>query len=308
MCVSPQFQQKHHKGVNVTPKAYTNNMKTYRLPDKFGPFLKHKVKPNAIKYGTLYNLELDIDVPKEQRRIMRVYLPENYDVNKRFAVMYMCDVQNAVDRYLTAYGEWNIDEHMHELLEEGYESFIIAGLDCPKKPANRMREYVLDSAPFNGRMKFARSYGLDYAKCIIEVIKPLVDQYFLTLPDKEHTAFGGSSMGGLCAFDMVSLFPDVFSFALSFSPAFFVLNKKKYELEVKNRNFVVNDQKYFFFTGRQDLDAQIYPGTIEMYEYMKSLGYDDKHVQIIVDESMGHCEASWSLYFTDAAKFWQGVK
>ena len=115
-------------------------------------------------------------------------------------------------------------------------------------------------------------------------------------------------MGGLCAFDIVSLFPDVFSFALSFSPAFFTLNKEQYQKEVKNRDFKINEQKFSFFTGRQDLDAKIYPGTIEMYEYMKKLGYDDDHVQLIVDENMGHSEVSWSKYFNDAAKFWQGLK
>ena len=112
-------------------------------------------------------------------------------------------------------------------------------------------------------------------------------------------------MGGLCSFDIVSLYPDIFSFSLSFSPAFFTVNAKVYEKEVKNRNFKINEQKYFFFTGKLDLDEKIYPGTVKMFEHMKALGYDDKHVALIVDDNMGHHESSWSHYFNDAAMFWQ---
>lgn len=280
-------------------------MKALPLPDKIGPFIKHTAEPNAIAFGTLFNLEVEVDVPNEKKRVLRVYLPEDYDGSKRFPVMYMCDAQNAVDRYLTAYGEWDIDEHMHELIEKGYKSFIIAGLDCPKKPVSRAREYVMDEAKLRGRIFSISGYGKKYAEYMINVVKPLVDQHFMTLPDKEHTAFGGSSMGGLCSFDIVSLYPETFSFALSFSPAFFTVTSKVYDKEVKNRDFKINDQKFFFFTGKQDLDAKIYPGTVEMYNYMKSIGFDDKHVGLIVDENMGHHESSWSRYFNDAAMFWQ---
>ena len=274
------------------------------FPNNIGPFVRHNKKPNAIKYGALYNLEVEIDVPFERKRILRVYLPEDYNPHNYYPVLYMTDAQNAVDRYLTAYGEWDIDEHMHELIIEGYKSFIVAGLDCPKDPIHRMQEYVLADSPFKGMMKNVKPYGKQYAKSMIDVIKPLVDKYFSTLSDKKNTAFGGSSMGGLCSFDMVSLFPDVFSFSLSFSPAFFTLNRKKYEKEIKNRTFNVNKQKYFFFSGGKDLDAKILPGTIDMYNYLKELGYDEKHLGIVIDKNIGHCEASWSKYFKEAIKFW----
>lgn len=283
-------------------------MKKIVYPNKVGPFLRHIKKPNAIKYGALYDLEVEMDVPNEQKRILRVYVPEDYDGVKTLPVMYMTDVQNTVDRYLSAYGEWDIDEHMHELIKKGYKSFIIAGLDCPKDPFNRAAEYILDDAHPNWTPKDTHGYGMIYAQYIINKVKPLVDKYFKTIPNKENTAFGGSSMGGLCSFDIVSLFPDVFSFSLSFSPAFFVLNSKQYQKEVKNRLFKINEQKFFFFTGKQDLDARIFPGTIKMFNYMKSIGYDDEHVALVVDEKMGHHESSWSAYFEQAAIFWQGIK
>lgn len=290
-------------------------MKNISLPDKIGPFIKYTKKPNAIKFGTLYTRQVKMDVPFEQTRTLRVYLPEDFDPNKRYPIMYMCDAQNIVDRYTSAYGEWDFDETMHRLIKQGYRSFIVAGLDCPKNILNRIREYTIskanykiseyeaNKANYKGK-KPPHGYGDKYAKYLIEVIKPMIDKYFPTEKDREYTSFGGSSMGGLCAFDMVSTNPEVFSFALSFSPAFFVMNQKEYKEDIHSRIFYPNEQKYYFFTGGADLDAKIMPGTIKMYEYMKRLGFDDEHVALLVDSERGHCEASWSHYLINACKFW----
>lgn len=274
------------------------------MPEKIGGFTRYDKKPNAIKFGTLYTLEMKMDVPHEQNRTLRVYLPENYNENERYPVIYMCDAQNIVDRYTSAYGEWDIDEHMHSLIKEGYHSFIVVGFDCTKKPINRMREYTMCDAHFHNRAIPFKGYGKKYAKYMIDVLKPLIDETFNTLPEREYTAFGGSSMGGLCAFDIVSMYPETYSFALSFSPAFFVMRHREYQKEVEAREFYPEEQKFFFFSGGKDLDAKILPGTIKMYNYLRKIGFDDDHVGMIIDSEVGHCEASWSKYFKKAMRFW----
>ena len=279
-------------------------MKCNNLPDKIGRFTKYTKTPNAIKYGTLYTLTVNVDVPFEQKRTLRVYLPEDYDQEKRYPVLYMCDAQNIVDRYTSAYGEWDIDEHMHALIKEGKKSFIVAGLDCPKVPTHRVREYALSKTQIIYK-KVAKQYGNKYSEYIVNVIKPLIDRTFKTLKDRENTGFGGSSMGGLCAFDMVSLYPEVFSFALCFSPAFLMHRGREYFDEIRNRTFYPDEQKFYFFSGGADLDARILPGTIKMYKEMKKLGFDENHVVLLVDSEVGHCEASWSKYFKNAIRFWQ---
>lgn len=279
-------------------------MKNITLPTKIKEFVRYDKKPNAIKYGTLYTRVMHMEVPYEQKRTLRVYLPEGFSFDKSYPVMYMCDAQNIVDRYTSAYGEWDFDEHIHNLLKQGYPSFIIVGFDCPKNPFNRAREYTMSETHFKSHGKDVKGYGQDYAKYMINVIKPLIDQTFPTIQEQEYTAFGGSSMGGLCAFDIASLYPETFGFSLSFSPAFFVLKTDLYKKEVANRTFYPNEQKYFFFSGCKDLDARILPGTVNMYRYMKKIGFDDEHVALVVDSEYGHCEAAWSAYVEKAIKFW----
>lgn len=279
-----------------------------KLPLEISGFKKYIKKPNAISSGTLYTKEITLSVPYEKKRTLRVYLPEEYDGKKRFPVMYLCDAQNMVDKYTSAFGEWNFDERMVETTKEGYSPFIIVGCDCPKKPFNRMREYIMEETPIARNKEPVKGYGKIYAKDIVTKIKPEIDRVFMTLPDKEHTAHGGSSMGGLFSFDIVSSYPDVFSFALSFSPAFFVMKVKEYEEAVAKRNYQINKQKYFFFSGDQDLDARILPGTLKMYKYMKKLGFDWEHNALLIVSTLGHNERSWNEVLNQAIKFWNMKK
>ena len=54
--------------------------------------------------------------------MIRVWLPEDYEFdnpNKRYPVIYFSDGQNLVDRYLSAFGEWELDKTVHKLMKEG---------------------------------------------------------------------------------------------------------------------------------------------------------------------------------------------
>ncbi|MCR5505588.1 MAG: hypothetical protein K6F07_01165 [Bacilli bacterium] len=275
-----------------------------KLPLEISGFKKYVTKPNAICAGTLYTKEVRLSVPHEKKRTLRVYLPEEYDGKRRFPVLYVCDAQNSVDRYTSAYGEWNMDERMVELVKEGYSPFIVVGCDCPRNPTHRFGEYVMEEVGIVRYKGNDRGYGKIYAKDIVNKIKPEIDRVFKTLPEKEFTGYGGSSMGGLFAFDIVSSYPDVFSFALCFSPAFFTLKVNEYYGRLAQRNFRINEQKFFLFSGDQDLDARILPGTMKMYKYLKSLGYDGEHNNLLIVSNLGHNEASWNKVFKDAIRFW----
>jgi predicted alpha/beta superfamily hydrolase len=277
-------------------------------------FKLYEKKPNAIKYGFLFIKKMTIPVPFEQKRTVRVYLPEDYDPKKKYPVMYMSDGQNIVDKYTTLYGEWNIDVRMHERISKGLSSFIVVGIDCPKHPIRRMQEYISNSASLNEKMIDDTSvilrklnpvpYGHIYNEWIVNTLKPIIDSSFSTLVDKENTASGGSSMGGLFAFEIASLYPKTFGFALSFSPAFDLFKERELIKEFKSRNLSANKQKYFFFCGGKDLDATLLPGTISIYNLMTKLGFDNDHNGLIVDSRCGHSEKTWSKYYNDAIKFW----
>lgn len=278
--------------------------------NRIGPFIKYTKEPNDIQYGSLYTMDVVLPVPYCKKRTVRVYLPEGYTKNKRYPVLYMTDGQNIVDKYTTAYGAWDIDVRQHELVEEGYTPFIVVGIDCPKVGhIYRVREYTLQdvdiSRRYAGRHYKEEPYSdllMDY---FVNTLKPIIDENFSTYPDKEHTGFGGSSMGGLAAFNYGTKRKDVFGFSLCFSPAFHLFNKKElYEyvdsLNINNEEF----GKFYFYTGDVEFEHLFLKPTIDMYNYMRNRGLDNNQVALLIDSTKAHCEAAWSEHFNEAMRFW----
>ena len=60
----------------------------------------------------------------------------------------------------------------------------------------------------------------------IHRFKPFIDRSFRTLPDREHTFIGGSSMGGLMSLYALLQYNDTFSRAAALSPSIWVSPEK----------------------------------------------------------------------------------
>ena len=113
--------------------------------ENIGPFKLYTNSPNDIQFGKLYTMEVELPIFYSKKRIVRVYLPEDFDKNKKYPVLFMADGQNIVDKFTSAFCAWDIDVHQHNLIQQGYPSFIVVGIDCPKDPVHRALEY---SFPF----------------------------------------------------------------------------------------------------------------------------------------------------------------
>ena len=189
----------------------------------YGPFTLYQHRPTSVRYGKVLTTTLSLDVPHEKKRTVRVYLPEDYQPERRYMVLYMSDGQNLVDKHTSAYGDWKLDQRMHQLIKEGYPSFIIVGIDCPRNPLSRILEYSFSCVPFIPKKQngisfdpHTHAYGDELLSCLIQKVKPLVDRSFST---SEVAGIGGSSMGGVFALNGFISYPEIFSLCLSFSPA-----------------------------------------------------------------------------------------
>ena len=196
-------------------------------------------------------------------------------------------------------------------MEQGFTPFIVVGVDCPKRGwLERTREYTLQDVKIS-RKNAGRFYEnqnpcsdalMDY---IVNQLKPLIDQYFSTNPDKEHTAFGGSSMGGIAAFNYATRRNDIFGFSLCFSPAFFLYEKKELYDYVDSLNINPHDYgKFFFYSGAVEFEHSFLEPTKEMYQYFVSKGFDKDRVGLKIDKTQKHCEAAWNKHFAEGMKFW----
>ncbi len=281
------------------------------IPTKIGQFKRLVNKPTTMKYGYYYHAIFDLPFSKENKREVRVWLPSNYEFdnpNKRYKVIYMSDGQNLVDRYLSAFGEWELDKTVESLIKEGFDGVIAVGVDCPKEPIERTKELC---PPYTPRKEIFKSsggvfvpYADKYVDYIVNVIKPIIDKTFYTLPDKDNTGIGGSSMGGIMAYYAYMYRPEIFGFSLSFSPAFFFYKNKDWKSIIDS--FLMNKDKngrLVLYSGGTDFEKLFLKPTIDTYKYLLKKGFDEDQIKLITDEKQIHHEKAWAKYLPDALKF-----
>ncbi|HUF25844.1 MAG TPA: alpha/beta hydrolase-fold protein [Gemmatimonadaceae bacterium] len=131
----------------------------------------------------------------EAHRSVRVYLPPGYEADRerRYPVLYLQDGQNLFDN-ATAFGgrEWGVDEAAERLVAEGViEPLIVVGVD--NAGDQRIAEYTPSRDDEQGAGGAADQYGW----MLFDELKPMIDATYRTRPEQEHTALGGSSLGGL---------------------------------------------------------------------------------------------------------------
>jgi predicted alpha/beta superfamily hydrolase len=125
-------------------------------------------------------------------RPVLVYLPPDYETNtsRRYPVIYFHDGQNVFDARTSFAGEWHLDETAESLIKSGaIEPVIIVAVG---NTGNRMDEYtpVPDST-------YGGGHAADYARFLVQELKPRIDATYRTDPAADRTGVAGSSLGGL---------------------------------------------------------------------------------------------------------------
>jgi len=237
---------------------------------------------------------------KESRDII-VYLPPEYNsgTDTRYPVLYLHDGQNLFDAATAFAGnEWGLDELAEDLISSGeIEPLIIVGIY--NMGTQRMAEYthVRDRRGRGGRAK-------QYAKLIVEDLKPFIDSEYRTLSNAANTALGGSSLGGLVTLYLGLRRPDVFGKLIVMSPSVWWANRAILrEIKMlKNRL----PQKIWVDIGTCEganpehcvQDARM------LRDALLAKGWKlDEDLRFVEDEGAGHNEKAWGFRMAEALKF-----
>jgi predicted alpha/beta superfamily hydrolase len=132
-------------------------------------------------------------------------------------VLYLQDGQNLYEES-APFGTWAVDKHMARLSAEGFGDVIIVAIDHAEQ--YRIKEF----SPFE-HPKLGQGEGDLYIHFIVEELKPFIDSRYRTMPTRENTGIGGSSMGGLISIYAGFLRPDVYSKLMVFSPSLWVSSR-----------------------------------------------------------------------------------
>ena len=124
---------------------------------------------------------------------------------------------------------------MKEFMEDSGIPMIVVAVDCNHSPRHgRLREY----SPFDfefGETGLIRGRGRTTMNWFAKTLKPLIDEKYPTLPDREYTFIAGSSMGGLMSLYAILQHNDVYSRAACLSPSLWIAPEKVAEMIDKAR-------------------------------------------------------------------------
>ena len=142
-------------------------------------------------------------------RDLIVYLPPNYadadQAETRYPVLYLTAGQNLFNEATSFAGiEWRVDEALEQLIANGeIPPMLVVGI---YNTEDRTAEYT-------------PGQHLDaYTRAVVNEIKPMIDKRYRTQTDRDHTAIGGSSLGGLAALGIAHDHPEVFGQVVTLSP------------------------------------------------------------------------------------------
>ncbi len=251
-------------------------------------------------------------------RNVDVWLPDNYDSEMEYAVLYMHDGQMLFDSTTTwNKQEWGIDETVGKLLKKNkIHECIVVGIwnsdkerhadYFPQKPFEKLdsafRDSLISKAKRNPETAlFATNVQSDnYLKFIVEELKPFIDSAYSTHKSAKNTFIAGSSMGGLISMYALCEYPNVFGGAACMSThwtgIFEVENnpipQKFIEYLSENLPDPATHKIYFDF-GTETLDALYEPFQIQADSVMKAKGYDNKNWITKKFEGKDHSEKAW---------------
>ncbi len=276
----------------ITPnRTFLISEKEQKVSDHV-PRWRHNWLPYKIKKLPIIELldEAYDMYPLPRKRPVWVLLPWDYhESEKDYSVLYMNDAQNLFgDR--SDYGSWNIDHKLATLAEYRRSDVIIVAID--HGGVDRAKEYNLNST------KLEKAEGKKYLRFLVDHLKPKIDEKFRTKPDRENTAIGGSSLGGLISIFAAYSYPEVFGKFLIFSPSIWTIP----QFDFPKWNFYEPfKMQWYFYSGKKESKNHL-SNVLRFIKRLRKYGKNAAHheIRISLNDEGKHEEYFWGLEFPKA--------
>lgn len=236
-------------------------------------------------------MSTDFYMPQLDRtRRIWIYFPPAYETSGiSYPVLYMHDGQNLFDVTTAFAGEWEVDETLNKLADQGKHVPLVVGID--NGGGDRIAEYTPWSNP-----QYGGGDGDKYMQFIVETLKPYIDQHYRTLPDRENTGIMGSSIGGLVSQYGSLKYQDVFSKAGLFSPSYWFSDSV---WSFTHNTGKQQDMRIYQLCGDNE-SAGMVGDMKRMNDSLINIGFSQDHIYNKVVAGGQHNEKLWREAFGEA--------
>ncbi len=252
-------------------------------------------------------------------RIIDVWLPNDYDPGKKYAVLYMNDGGSLFDSSIVwNHQEWGVDDVLGNLLSLGkIKNCIVVGAwntgvtrhneYLPQKPFEALskskKEILLEAKRSSGQAVFT-TYQIisdNYLRFLVQELKPFIDSHFSTLPDQQNTFIAGSSMGALISIYAICEYPNVFGGAACLSThwtGIFRADNNPFPASMLNylgRHLPApENHKIYFDLGTETIDSLYKPFQLKADKKMRQKGFNSNNWITKTYPGADHSERSWN--------------
>lgn len=156
-----------------------------------------------------------VEIPYlQQNRRLHIYMPDHLEEDERLPVFYMFDGHNLFEDEEATYGKsWGLKDYF----DEHNIRCMIVGIECNHEGNLRLCEFSPYSF-YDSDWGQVDATGKEFFEWMVNDLKPLIDDNFPTLADRDHTYLGGSSMGGLMAVYGGAMYSHIYSRSACLSP------------------------------------------------------------------------------------------
>lgn len=265
----------------------------------------------AVPEGKVYAFSMVMTpYPDKRTRRIRVWLPAAYDGKRRFPVIYMHDGQNVIAGEGDPLNKLYMDRAVSVMAKEYGLSAIVVAVDTSDDRGAEL------TPPYerNGRGVAVNGFHIPiideksstdlYARFIVEDLKPVIDDCFLTLPDVMNTYVGGISAGGSASYYMILEYPEVFGRAIVMSPGFPMFSMEALLKMLDGYDMSrLEGHRIAFYNGDQGIDVTSVDYVLAVYRKLKALGMDEKHCMFLLDTRQTHYETAWAKWLPEMLRF-----
>jgi len=236
-----------------------------------------------------------------RERSLNVYLPPGYELepHRRYPVVYMHDGQNLFDAHTAfAHNPWRCDEIAEQVIRSGEcEPVLIVGI---ANSTDRIREY----GPRSG----SDDLSGDYARTLVDEVKPFIDAHYRTKPGAEHTAVGGASMGGLISLYLSKWYPGVFGMCIAMSPSVWWERESFIGTMRESPEWLNTCRVWLDIGGREGGSYEGMTATLERTRRLGALMRSAMpqragNFRYVEDPDGRHNESDWGRRFADALRW-----
>ena len=271
-----------------------------------------------------------MDAPqlRVKERAIYVYLPPDYFTSeKSYPVLYLHDGSMV---FSTNGGhDSRFNQVLNRMFKDGEtEGVIMVGVASSFYRWDEYSPWVNENMDIWGTnsTQVEGGEGDAYLEFFVNTLKPEIDSRYRTLPDRENTAIGGFSMGGLISLYAGLKYPEVFSKVMAQSTAVWFaetdgtwLSNNQLLNLIAQTELPQNVRFYMDIGTNEWADKLVYvrdeqgnqltypfvwkDGTEKVFAALQAHGVPEENLKLVIEEGGEHEAVNWRGRFDDAIRF-----